>query len=168
MSEQMMHPGATGFDLGDRLAVINLCNAYARYYDANDLDQWFQMFTDDIKCTVCLSASDPNIVEGEAFRDLFRSLRAQTADGGVAPLHCNTNLTVTHQTTTQASAECYVIYVPLEIAALNSPETTRLETRITGTARYRFDMLKGQDGQWRINNYLITYDQQVVEHSLEA
>jgi hypothetical protein len=53
--------------------------------------------------------------------------------------------------------------MPLEIAAFNLPAKSFLETRITGTARYTWSLLKGDDGIWRIDSYRIVYLQKVVE-----
>ena len=33
----MEHPGNTDFDVKDRLAIINLCNAYANHFDKNEI-----------------------------------------------------------------------------------------------------------------------------------
>ena len=54
-------------------------------------------------------------------------------------------------------------WAPQEIAAFNLPEKSFVETRITGTARYTWSLLKGDDGIWRIERYRIAYLQKVVE-----
>ena len=86
-------------------------------------------------------------------------------DAGSQPLHLDTNLTIHEQTNNKAVAEAYMMYIPLEIAAFSVPEKTFLETRVTGTGRYTWDLLKGDDDIWRINAYKISYFQEVVEPS---
>ena len=78
-------------------------------------------------------------------------------------MHANTNLNIQEQTSDRALAETYMLYIPMEIADFNDGEKTQNETKITGTARYVFNLLKGDDGTWRIDNYTITYFQKVVE-----
>ena len=163
-----IHPGTTNFDVADRLAIINVCNSYARYYDTANLETWFKLFTDDVKCSVSLSDNEPVIVAGDGFRDMFITFRQSATDHGVTPRHCNTNLAVLQQSADHAVVESYMLYVPLEIALLNVPQETLTKTRLNGTGRYVFNLLKGHDGVWRISDYTITYDQKVVEHSLES
>lgn len=163
----MNHPGSTDFDVKDRLAIINLINAYADCFDKNDMDQWFTLFTDDIECTTYLSDSEPVIVSGDGFKEMFSRFRGAVASAGTQPMHADTNLNIQEQTSDRAVAEAYMLYIPMEIAAFNVGEKTQNETRITGTARYLFNLLKGGDGTWRINNYTITYYQRVVEVSAD-
>ena len=40
-------PGATGFNVEDRLAILNLLNSYASGYDADDFDRWRMQFIND-------------------------------------------------------------------------------------------------------------------------
>ena len=163
----MQHPGSTDFDVKDRLAIINLCNAYADGYDRNEMDRWFALFTDDIELTTRLSDGPTWVISGDAFKEALRQNRLIVADAGRMPLHCDTNLNIKQQTSDRAIAEAYMLYVPREIAALNNAEKTLTETRITGTARYSFNLLKGDDSIWRIDSYTIIYDQKVVEESTD-
>ena len=39
------HVGSVGFDVADRLAIINLFGAYAHTYDQNQLDDFRLLFT---------------------------------------------------------------------------------------------------------------------------
>lgn len=159
------HPGSTDFDVKDRLAIINLINSYADCFDRDDMEQWFTLFTDDIKCSIYLSDNEPVIVSGDEFKSLLTRFRVGSAEAGRQPLHANTNLNIQQQSADRAVAETYMLYVPMEIAAFNVPEKSLTETRITGTARYLFNVLKGDDGIWRIDEYRITYLQKVVEVS---
>ena len=159
----MNHPGSTDFDVKDRLAIINLINGYADCFDKNDLEQWYTLFTDDKECTTYLSDSDPVVVSGNGFEEMFSRHRGGMATAGIQPMHANTNLNIQEQTSDRALAETYMLYIPMEIADFNDGEKTQNETKITGTARYVFNLLKGDDGTWRIDNYTITYFQKVVE-----
>ena len=161
----MTHPGSTDFDPVDRLAIINLVNSYADGYDSDNMDTWFELFTDDIKCSIYIGDTAPNIVQGEKFRAELRNFRRLCGEAGRLPLHANTNLSVKQQTADRAVAQTYILYIPLEIAALTVPARSLKETRITGTARYLFNLLKGDDGIWRIEHYSITYNQNIVEES---
>ncbi|MFT5484869.1 MAG: hypothetical protein ACI9UU_001077 [Candidatus Azotimanducaceae bacterium] len=162
----MNHPGSTHFDAKDRLAIINLCNAYADGFDKNELDTWFTLFTDQPTCTTYLSDSEPAVVSGDDFQNLFKSFRQRMVDVGTKPMHLDTNLHILEQAGERAVAEAYMLYIPMEIAAFNVPEKSLLETRITGTARYVWNLLKGDDEIWRIEAYTIRYNQQVVEVSV--
>jgi hypothetical protein len=159
----MNHPGNTEFDVKDRLAIINLINGYADCFDKNEMDKWLTLFTDDIECTTYLGDNAPATVSGEAFGEQFSRFRAGMTVAGTQPMHANTNLNIQEQTSDRAVAEAYMLYIPMEIAAFNVGEKTQNETRITGTARYLFNLLKGGDCTWRINSYTITYYQKVVE-----
>ena len=64
---------------------------------------------------------------------------------------------IREQTHNRAVTEAYMIYIPLEIAAFDVPERTFLETRVTETARYTWDLPKGDNDIWRINAYKINY-----------
>jgi hypothetical protein len=88
--------------------------------------------------------------------------RTGARDQGVEPVHSNTNLTVKKQTKDRALAETYMLYIPVNSATLNVPEMSRKNTLITGTGRYLFDLLKGDDGVWRICEYWITMKQSAV------
>ena len=67
------------------------------------------------------------------------------------------------QTHNRAVTEACMIYILLEIAVFDVPEKTFLETPVIGTARYTWDLLKGDNDIWRINTYKISYSQKVVE-----
>lgn len=159
----MNHPGNTDFNVKDRLAIINLCNAYANHFDKNELVDWFTLFTENPTCVICLSDEPPVTVIGDDFKNLLSQYRESMVEAGTQPLHLDTNLAIQEQDPDRATAEAYILYMPLEIAAFNLPAKSFLETRITGTARYTWSLLKGDDGIWRIDSYRIVYLQKVVE-----
>ena len=161
----MVHPGNTDFDVKDRLAIINLCNAYANHFDKNELTSWFTLFTENPTCVIRLSNEPPVTVAGDDFKSLLSKYRKAMVEAGTQPLHLDTNLIVQEQSAKRATAEAYIMYMPLEIAAFNKPEKSFLETRVTGTARYTWNLLKADDGVWRIDAYQISYLQKVVEPS---
>jgi hypothetical protein len=161
----MDHPGNTDFNAKDRLAIINLCNAYANHFDKNELTSWFTLFTDNPTCIICLSDEPPVTVVGDAFKNLLSKYRGAMVDTGIQPLHLDTNLNILEQSDQHATAEAYVMYMPLEIAAFNIHEKTLMGARVTGTARYTWNLVKGEDTIWRIDSYKIAYFQKVVEPS---
>jgi hypothetical protein len=163
---EISHPGNTNFNVEDRMAIINLCNSYAAGYDADDFEQWLKLFTDDPSCTVRLADAEPTIFHGDNFRNAFQEMRASASRHHVKPLHYNTNLRVTSQSDRSAVVESYMLYVPLDVSVLRDAVQTLSNTRITGTARYLFSLLKGEDGVWRIDKYSIKFDQLVVEATL--
>ena len=75
-NSRTLHPGATGFNIEDRLAIINLCNSYSSGYDADDFDRWLTMFTSDPVCTIHRAASEPIKLTGAEFRNAFTEFRA--------------------------------------------------------------------------------------------
>ena len=158
-----MHPGGAVFDIADRLAIINLVNAYGDWYDSDDMELWFTLFVENPKCTIFVSDSEPLVVStGPEFRALMMEYRTSARDLGVEPVHSNTNLTVKKQTKDRALAETYMLYIPVNRATLNVPEMSRKNTLITGTGRYLFDLQKGDDDVWRICEYWITMKQSAV------
>ena len=164
--EERIHPGSTDFNVEDRLAIINLCNSYAAGYDADELEGWCELFTDNPKCIVYLADAEPNVFSGDDFRNGFKQMRDSASEHRIKPLHYNTNLRVIEQSDRRAVAESYMLYVPLDVSVLRDAVQTLSNTRITGTARYLFSLLKGEDGVWRIDKYSIKFDQLVVEATL--
>ncbi|MBE0596495.1 MAG: nuclear transport factor 2 family protein [Desulfuromonadales bacterium] len=154
------HPGHTDFNLADRLAIINLISTYAEPYDNNNIDQWFELFTDDPKVMGYMGANEPFSVSGQAFKDFFRGFLASSIDeAGIIPRHLVSNVRIREQAADQAEASAYVTYIPLHKEILPTPRTKE-QTRITGTALYTFQVEKGQqDGAWRIREYTVRYDQ---------
>ena len=117
----------------------------------------FTLFTENPTCVICLSDEPPVTVIGDDFKNLLSQYRESMVEAGTQPLHLDTNLAIQEQDPNRATAEAYIMYMPLEIAAFNLPEKSFFETRITGTARYTWSLLKGDDGIWRIDSYRIAY-----------
>ena len=57
---------------------------------------------------------------------------------------------VKEQTKDIARVEMYMLYLPVDVASLEEPEVSRLNTRITGTGRYIFSLVKDDhyNRQW--------------------
>ena len=167
VSKNIMHPGQTGFNVEDRLAIINLVNSYADDYDYNNFNEYLKLFTEDIKCTVYLNSDEPLVVQGIQFEEMMRGFRSSATKNNVGPLHFITNLNIKEQTKDTAVVETYVAYIPLDTSNLHLPEETLNNTKITGTARYIFSVTKDIENIWKIKGFVIKYRQSVVEKTLE-
>ena len=155
-------PGATGFNIEDRLAIVNLCNSYASGYDADDFERWLMQFTSDPVCTIYNPGAEPIRVAGDEFRHLFKQFRNSATNDNVQPLHYNGNLMIKAQTADTAIAEMYMFYIPFDVTAQDNSGIHSGALSITGTSRYRFEMVKGGDNVWRIAEYTISFDQKTV------
>lgn len=155
------HPGAIGFNVEDRLAIINLCNSYASGYDAADLERWFLLFTHNPICTIHNMDAQPVRLEGAAFRAAFESLRHSETPLTVQPLHYNGNVTVKTQTANTATSEMYMIYIPFDVTAQDHNGIHAGALNATFTSRYRFNVVKIED-VWRIAEYAIYFDQRAA------
>ena len=157
-SESTGHPGNTQFNVNDRLAIVNLVNGYAEYYDHGDLDAWFGLFVDTPNVTVKLGNTEPMVAEGEAFTAFMSSYRKTSVENGIIPRHLVTNVCVREQFANAAKVDAYITFIPLDTAGMDTPRT-KGKIDISGTALYRFQVEKGIDGIWRIRRYHINYDQ---------
>jgi len=163
-NSRTVHPGATGFNIEDRLAIINLCNSYSSGYDADDFDRWLAMFTSDPACTIHRATEEPIRLAGNEFRHAFTEFRASSTKGHVQPLHYSANLMIKAQTQDTAIAEMYMLYIPFEINAQDDEGIRLGALDITGTSRYRFKLVKTED-IWRIAEYSIYFDQKTIRQS---
>lgn len=155
------HPGATGFDIEDRLAIINLCNSYSSGYDADDFDRWLALFTSDPVCTIHRAGGESTRLEGNEFRHAFNEFRTDATKRNVQPLHYSSNLMIKEQTKDTAIAEMYMFYIPFDINAQDKQGIHVGALDLTGTSRYRFKLVKTKD-VWSIAEYSISFDQKVV------
>lgn len=65
--------GRTDFNTADRLAIINLIDAYAINFDNQNLDEWFELFTPDAKFIVRAPGWEPkDQTMGEEFKEFWR------------------------------------------------------------------------------------------------
>ena len=167
VSKNFTHPGQTGFNIEDRLAIINLVNSYADDYDHNNFNDYLKLFTEDIKCSVYLNNEEPLVVQGIQFEEMMKGFRSSASKNNVGPLHFITNLNIKEQTKDTAVVETYVAYIPLDTSNLHLPEETLNNTKITGTARYIFSVTKDIENIWKIKGFVIKYRQSVVEKTLE-
>jgi hypothetical protein len=141
------------------LAIINLINTYAEYFDQGDIDEWIALFTVDPKVTVHMGNAAPVTVSGQAFKEFFGSFREKLEkEMGVIPRHLVTNVSVKQQSASEAEVAAYITYIPLDKDQLYTP-VVKSKINITGTALYKFQAEKGADGIWRIREYTIRYDQ---------
>jgi len=163
-NSQTLHPGATGFNIEDRLAIINLCNSYSSGYDADDFDRWLAIFTSDPVCTIHRAGDEPFKLTGAEFRNAFTEFRASSTKGNVQPLHYSANLMIKAQTQNTAIAEMYMLYIPFDLNAQDDEGIRLGALDITGTSRYRFKLVKTED-IWRIAEYSIYFDQKTIRQS---
>jgi 3-phenylpropionate/cinnamic acid dioxygenase small subunit len=162
-TSKRVHPGATGFNVEDRLAIVNLCNAYASGYDADDFERWRMQFVTDPVCTIYNAGTETIRLVGDDFRKAFETFRANATQKNIQPLHCSSNLTIKEQTEQTAIAEMYMLYIPFRHEAQDDNGIYPGALNTTGTSRYRFQLIKGDDNAWRIAEYRISFDQAVVQ-----
>jgi len=152
------HPGRADFDVADRLAIVNLVNAYADGYDHDDFERWLPLFTDDVVCRVELGAGETQIFRGAEFRDFIRGYRNFCIDNDIVPRHFLTNVVVHEQSADRAEVVAYIAYVRGDAKTLALAGVR--DQPLTGTARYVFVTVKdANDALWRIAEYTIDYDQ---------
>lgn len=155
-------PGATGFNVEDRLAIVNLCNSYASGYDADDFERWHLQFVTDPVCTIYNADTETIRLVGDDFRKAFETFRAKATRDNIQPLHYSSNLMIKEQTEETAVAEMYMLYIPFRHDAQDGNGIHPGALNTTGTSRYRFQLVKGDDNIWRIAEYRISFDQAVV------
>jgi hypothetical protein len=162
-NSKKVHPGATGYNVEDRLAIVNLCNAYASGYDADDFERWSMQFVTDPVCTIYNADTETVRLVGDDFRKAFEAFRANATQQNIQPLHYSSNLTIKEQTELTAVAEMYMLYIPFRHDAQDGNGIYPGALNTTGTSRYRFQLIKGDDKAWRIAEYRISFDQAVVQ-----
>ena len=57
----------------------------------------------------------------------------------------------------------YMLYIPFRHEAQDDNGIYPGALNTTGTSRYRFQLIKGDDNAWRIAEYRISFDQAVVQ-----
>ena len=157
-NSRIEHPGATGFDVEDRLAILNLLQSYASGYDADDFDRWRMQFINDPVCTIYNAGNETIRLTGDDFYKAFEGFRSIATQQNVQPLHYSSNLMVKEQNEQTAVAEIYMLYIPFNQDAQDNSGIHPGALSITGTSRYRFQLIKGDDNAWRIAEYLISFD----------
>jgi len=162
-NSKKVHPGATGYNVEDRLAIVNLCNAYASGYDADDFERWSMQFVTDPVCTIYNADTETVRLVGDDFRKAFETFRANATQQNIQPLHYSSNLTIKEQAEQTAVAEMYMLYIPIRHDAQDGNGIYPGALNTTGTSRYRFQLVKGEDKAWRIAEYRISFDQAVVQ-----
>ena len=68
---------------------------------------------------------------------------------------------IKEQTKDTAIAEMYMFYIPFDINAQDEQGIHVDALDLTGTARYRFRLVKAED-VWLIAGYSISFDQKIV------
>ena len=162
-NSKKVHPGATGYNVEDRLAIVNLCNAYASGYDADDFERWSMQFVTEPVCTIYNADTETVRLVGDDFRKAFETFRANATQQNIQPLHYSSNLTIKEQTELTAVAEMYMLYIPFRHDAQDGNGIYPGALNTTGTSRYRFQLVKGEDKAWRIAEYRISFDQAIVQ-----
>lgn len=75
--------GQTKFDDSDRLAILNVVNAYAVRVDYYPLDDWFDLFTDDIEYVLQTPGGEQTPLQGkEAVRQFWEGMFANAEKQG--------------------------------------------------------------------------------------
>ena len=135
----------------DRLDILDLLGRYAHAYDSGDREALTQLFVEDAEFVIqgrvghvpsVMSGRDA-IVEGLVAKRLVMQPEQRR--------HIATNLVVLEQTDSLAQALSYLVLVA----------TVDGSPRILATGRYEDDLVKCDDGDWRIRRRLAIPDSEV-------
>lgn len=146
-------PGATDFNIADKLAITDVINAYGIYWDTNQMEQWALLFTENAKGVVFdnnFERSEFNILSQEQIasskdrQDYFLINQMQRRH-----IMANTHFLVLNKD--YAAVTQYMLLVSTE-----KKKTTEIVTPI----KYDFKFVK-VDGIWKIDFRQINIDKPV-------
>jgi hypothetical protein len=132
----------------DRLAILNHLSAYAFLFDEGRLDDWFDLFSDDVTFEATTPTLGTVIIHGKkAFKEM---VDVRYAPKEVIPVRRHTmgNIHLASQTPTTAQARTYMLISTV-------PAGDKLDVLTTGT--YNANLEK-RDGRWVITRWYIEAD----------
>lgn len=127
-------PGDPNFKLADRMAIVDVMNAYSLYWDNSDLDKFFGLFSDDALQNMSKEKANDRF-------DYFKTNNLQRRH-----LMANTHFLE------QSDSTAYIKQYTLLTSTKNKKEFTSLSTIV-------YDIrLKKVDGIWKISKRKINLD----------
>lgn len=140
--------GSVGFDVGDRLAIINLFGAYAYTYDENRLDEFRTLFTDSPEL-VLVHEGHPLSADIDTVMGLLAARKASFKAENNQRRHALNSFWFDSQSATEATGRCYFQVFAIKDGGPPAPD-------LTGC--YEFTAVK-QDGAWRFGRWVVAIDQ---------
>lgn len=144
--------GSVGFDVADRLAIINLFGAYAYTYDENRLDEFRALFTESPQL-VLLHDGVPLSADIETVMTLLAARKAAFKADNNQRRHALNSFWFASQTAREATGHCYVQVFAIKDGGPPTPELT---------GRYEFTAVK-RDGSWRFQRWVVALDQTTAD-----
>ena len=127
-------PGDSNFKLADRIAIIDVMNAYSLYWDNSDLDKFFGLFTHDALQNMSKEKANERL-------DYFKT-------NGLQRRHLMAN---THFLE-QSDSTAYIKQYTLLTSTKNKIDLTPISTIV-----YDVWLIK-VDGIWKISKRIINFD----------
>jgi hypothetical protein len=141
--------GGVGFDVADRLAIINLFGAYAYSYDENVLDDFRALFTESPELGLRLHDGTTVSRDVDTVMSLLAVRKGEFKAENNQRRHALNSFWFSSQSATEATGRCYVQVFAIRDGGPPSPD-------LTGC--YEFTAVK-QDGVWRFSRWVPALDQ---------
>ena len=145
--------GSVAFDVGDRLAIINLFGAYAYTYDENRLDEFRTLFTESPEL-VLLHEGSPLTADIDTVMSLLAVRKAAFKVENNQRRPALNSFWFSSQGTNEATGRCYVQVFAVKDGGPPTPD-------LTGC--YEFTAVK-QDGTWRFSRWVVAIDQRQLRN----
>jgi hypothetical protein len=140
--------GSVAFDVGDRLAIINLFGAYAYTYDENRLDEFRRLFTESPEL-VLVHEGRPLSADIDTVMSLLAVRKAAFKAENNQRRHALNSFWFSSQGASEATGRCYVQVFAIKDGGPPAPD-------LTGC--YEFTAVK-HDGTWRFSRWVVALDQ---------
>ena len=121
-----------------RGAIENVLNRYSIAYDDNDMTEMADTFTEDAVMT--LRIGDGDLIGPFEGKDAIMKLMVDSlASQADQRRHVTTNMVVRSEDGTTATVSSYLTLISVENGT----------ARVLSTARYDYELRRGDDGAWR-------------------
>ena len=137
------NPGATGFEVADRAAIVNLIYAYAFAYDNGEAAAWFSLFAADAQFVAGMPGEPAVSFEGEGFHSFWTERMSAFRKSGSLRRHLMSNILFLEQTADSAHVSV--------VGLLTSAENGRAFVAVS-SLNYEGWLVKGPDG-WKIRRW---------------
>ena len=139
-------PGATTFDVADRLAIVNLLHSYGWLLDGFRMDDYFALFT--ASPTIEVWSTTSRLFEGwQTFRQTAASRREHFRQIGVQRRHVLAAPRFDTQGIDHAAGQVY----------MQMYKTQQNLITLVAVGYYEFAVVK-QGGEWKIDRWIIHMD----------
>ena len=143
------HVGSVGFDVADRLAIINLFGAYAYTYDQNQLEDFRALFTESPELGLRVH-DGATLTQGiDTVMELLALRKGEFSAQNNQRRHALNSFWFDSQGAEEATGRCYFQVFAIQDGGPPAPD-------LTGC--YEFTAAK-QDGVWRFSRWFLEIDQ---------